>query len=273
MRKPIPLVFASLFVVVVVAVACATSPTGRSQLMLVPEDQMVELGNQSFEQISQEIPASEDREALRYVQCVAGEITGELDRSQSWDVRLFDSEDTNAFAVPGNHIGVFTGMLDVAKNQDQLATVVAHEVGHLVADHSRERVSQALLVEGGLLAVGEIMANSQLRDLALGALGLGAQFGVLMPYSRIQENEADRIGLDLMARAGFDPEESVELWRNMERQVGGSPPEFLSTHPSHETRIENLTQWQTEVRPAYERAVRQGGRPTCGQPAQRVSRR
>jgi len=133
-----------------------------------------------------------------------------------------------------------------------------------MADHSRERVSQALLVEGGLAAVSAIMGDSDKRRLVLGALGLGAQLGVLMPYSRIQESEADRIGLALMARAGFDPRGSVELWRNMERQVGASPPEFLSTHPSHETRIEQLTQWQGEVRPTYEQTVRRGGRARCG---------
>jgi predicted Zn-dependent protease len=237
--------------------------------MLVPEDQMAELGNQSFAQISQEVPASNDPRKVSYVRCVATEILREFDSPGQWEVRVFDSPQVNAFAVPGKHIGVFEGMLEVAKNQDQLATVVAHEIAHLVAGHSRERVSQALLVQGGLVAVDQIMGDAQQRDLVLGALGLGAQLGVLMPYSRVQESEADRIGLGLMARAGFDPREAVELWQNMERQAGAGPPEFLSTHPSHETRIENLTQWQGEVRNDYRQARRTGRQPRCGTRAQR----
>jgi predicted Zn-dependent protease len=254
----------TLALVFALAVACATSPTGRQQVMLVPEDQMVELGDASFAEISAELPKSGDRRAVAFVQCVARELTAEVGQPQSWDVRVFASEEANAFAVPGNHIGVYEGMLEVAETQGQLATVVAHEIGHLAARHAAERVSQTMLVQGGLLAVSEVMGDSEQRALALGALGVGAQLGVLMPFSRVQESEADRLGLRLMARAGFDPEQSLALWRNMQRATGDGPPEFLSTHPSHETRIRNLTEWQPEVQPAYREAVSRGDRPRCG---------
>lgn len=253
----------------VAAVACATSPTGRKQLMLVEDEAMTQLGEQSFAEIGKQMPESQDPAAQAYVQCVANNIVRELGQEyqlpegQQWDVKVFQNEAANAFALPGGNIGVFTGLLDVAENQHQLAAVMAHEVGHVIAEHGGERMSQALLAQGGLAAAGALLEDSQTRPLVLGALGLGTQVGVLMPYGRKQESEADIIGLRLMAKAGFDPRESVELWRNMSRHSPGGPPEFLSTHPSPENRIENLQSKMEEAMALRQQSVASGGRPRC----------
>lgn len=200
--------------------------------------------------------------------CVARSIVAQLDQEyklpegKSWDVKVFQNEAANAFALPGGHIGVFTGLLDVAKNQHQLAAVVAHEVGHVIAEHGGERISQALVTQGGLTAAGALMKDSQSKPLILAAMGAGAQVGVLLPYSRKQESEADIIGLRLMAKAGFDPQQSVELWKNMAAHSKGAPPQFLSTHPAPETRINNLQKEMAsaeKLRPATASAQR----PSC----------
>jgi predicted Zn-dependent protease len=181
----------------------------------------------------------------------------------SWEVVVFEEESANAFALPGGKIGVHTGLLDVATNQHQLATVLGHEVAHVLAEHGNERVSTQLATQGGLELIQAISGPaSPTKNAALAALGLGAQVGVLLPFSRAQESEADTIGLELMARAGFDPRQGPVLWENMSRQ-GGQPPEFLSTHPSGDTRIRSLEAQVPEVMPVYERARSAGRRPSC----------
>jgi predicted Zn-dependent protease len=183
-------------------------------------------------------------------------------------VRVFEDETANAVALPGKKIGVHTGLLAVAKNQDQLATVLAHEVAHVVARHSAERVSDQIAIQGGAQLAGAVIGaagdpSSPLHGIALGALGLGAQ-GVVLKFSRTHESEADKLGLDLMARAGFDPRESVPLWQNMEAAAKGArPPEFLSTHPSPATRIRDLQQRIPQTLPVAEQAWAGGRKPRC----------
>lgn len=224
--------------------ACATSPLGRSQLTLVNDDELSKMGVQAFQQIEQETPKSNDARTNAYVRCVAQAVASKAKGPHvpsSWDVAVFESDQVNAFALPGGKIGVYTGLLKVAENQDQLATVIGHEVGHVIARHGNERVSQAMVAETGMQLAGALAGTGGLSKTAMGALGLGVQYGVLLPYGRTQETEADKIGLDLMAEAGFDPRESVKLWENMARASGGqSPPELLSTHPAEATRINNL---------------------------------
>ena len=160
---------------------------------------------------------------------------------------------------------VNSGLLKVAQNQHQLATVIGHEIAHVLAHHSNERVSQQFAVEQGLGLVNAL-SNPQTgtgRTL-MGLLGVGAQYGILMPYSRTQEAEADRVGLELMAKAGFDPAESIRLWRNMSAAAGAQPPEFLSTHPSHDTRISGLSAILPNAQRLQATANSQGRRPTCG---------
>ena len=242
--------------------ACATSPTGRSQLALMPESQLNEMGAQAFRTIQKDTPVERDTVTNRYVQCVASAITRET--GGRWEVLVFRDEAANAFALPGNRIGVYTGLLKVAENQHQLATVIGHEVAHVLAHHANERVSQQFAVEQGLTLINAV-ANPQSGTgrTVMGLLGVGAQYGILMPYSRVQESEADIYGLDLMARAGFDPRESVQLWRNMAKAGGGQPPEFLSTHPSHGTRINGLNGHMPVALRLQARANQSGKRPDC----------
>lgn len=247
-------------------VACATSPTGRSQLMLISDSEMNQMGTQAFQQMRQQQEVSSNRRVQRYVQCVADAITGELegkDAKMDWEVVVFEDDSANAFALPGGKIGVHTGLLDVAKNQDQLATVVAHEIGHVLSRHGAERVSQQFAAGTAMQMVNAYVGDesSNSSKLAMAMLGLGTQVGVLLPYSRIQESEADVIGLDLMAKAGFDPRQSVDLWRNMASQGGGRPPELLSTHPAPESRIRELQGRMPRAMELYNQA---GSRPRCG---------
>ncbi|PAR38322.1 Zn-dependent protease [Vibrio metoecus] len=228
--------------------ACTASPTGRNQLLLFSDNDMSQLGSQSFTQMKQEIPVNKNVKTNAYVQCVANSITAQVPAQKGfsqWEVVVFESDQVNAFALPGGKIGVYTGLLKVAVNQDQLATVLGHEVAHVLSNHSNERLSQSQLANAGLqltdIAIGA-SEYSQYRNLTMGALGVGVQYGVILPYGRSQESEADVLGLALMAKAGFDPAQSIELWKNMAKASGGKqPPELLSTHPSHNTRIADLS--------------------------------
>ncbi|MFT6984366.1 MAG: putative Zn-dependent protease [Psychromonas sp.] len=224
--------------------ACSSSPTGRPQVLLFSGNDMSQLGAQSFEELKKQEKINHDPKINQYVQCVSHAITARLGPQpdfSEWEVVVFDSEQVNAFALPGGKIGVYRGLLNVAKNQDQLATVIGHEIGHVMAQHSNERLSRSQLANAGLQLSNMAMNGSEYQNIAMAGLGLGVQYGILMPYGRAEESESDIIGLRLMAEAGFDPKQSIELWKNMAKASGGNqPPELLSTHPSHATRIEEL---------------------------------
>lgn len=229
-----------------ILISCATSPTGRKQLLLLPESQMTEMGAQAFTQMKGQTPQETDPKLKSYVRCIVDNLANHITEGevpQNWEVVVFKSDEANAFALPGGKVGVYTGLLKVATTQDQLAAVIGHEIGHVIAQHGNARVSETLVAQGGLDLINTILAQKQGQnyDLLMAGIGLGAQYGVLMPHSRAQESEADIIGLQLMAKAGFDPRASIDLWKNMSKAGGSQPPEFLSTHPSHGTRIENLT--------------------------------
>lgn len=245
--------------------ACATSATGRQQLLLVSDNDLSKMGKQAFQALKEEEPIDTARQTNAYVRCVAGALLVAIGEDpRQWEVAVFDSREANAFALPGRKIGVFSGMLEVATTQDQLAAVLGHEVAHVTQRHSNERVSQQLVAEGGLQAASLALGGEgETHDLALAALGVGAQVGILMPFSRTQESEADVVGLDYMARAGFDPRGAIALWQNMEAAGGGSPPEFLSTHPSHSSRIHDLEQRLPRALQTYERARAEGRTPRC----------
>lgn len=259
-----------LFVLIlaVAVVACTTSPTGRRQLHLFPESQMTEMGATAFLQMQEQVSVDKNPVVNRYVECVADAITAQLPESRDWEVRVFNDDTANAFALPGGKIGVHTGLFKVAKTPDQLATVLGHEVGHVLAEHSNERVSTAFATNAGLQVVQALAGGggSAEQQMAMGLMGLGAQFGILLPFSRTQESEADTIGLQLMAKAGFDPRASVALWENMEQAGGEQPPEFLSTHPSHGHRISNLQKRMPAAIKLYEQARASGRAPNCRPP-------
>lgn len=250
--------------------SCATSPLGRKQLILLPDNQMNSLGSQSFQELKARTPIEHDPKINAYVQCVAQGIIRAMNAngrgtSGSWEVIVFRDSTPNAFALPGGKIGVHTGMLSTAKSPDQLAAVLGHEVGHVIARHGNERVSQgqvAAIVMGVSQVVLKDMKQEE-KTLIIAGLGAGVQYGALLPFSRSHESEADLIGLDLMAKAGFNPEESIELWKNMSASAGGTPPEWMSTHPSNSTRIANLGSRIPSVLPAYQEAVSARGRPNC----------
>lgn len=263
MRTVRETLFVAVTALLVLIAACVTSPLGRRQLVLFPEPEMAAMGVAAFDQLKTKLPVSKDGARNRYVACVANAITAELgpqEGPRQWEVTVFDEPSANAFALPGGKIGVHTGLLKVATNRDQLATVLGHEVAHVLARHSNERVSNQYAAQTGLQLAGAIAGGS---PTLMGLLGVGAQVGVLLPFDRSQESEADLLGLDLMARAGFDPRQSIALWENMARQPGGATPEFLSTHPSHGRRIQQLNERMSQVLPVYERARAAGKRPSC----------
>jgi len=225
--------------------ACiASSPTGRNQVLLYNGSEMAELGANSFAELKTQEKINTDPKVNAYVQCVSKVLTdtlGPQENFDEWEVVVFESEQVNAFALPGGKIGVYTGLLEVAKNQDQLATVIGHEIAHVQANHSNERISSGQITGYGTQAAQAAIGVSEYSEVGMAALGLGVQYGITMPYGRAQESEADIIGLKLMNEAGFDPLQSVELWKNMAIASGGAEPmEFLSTHPSNTTRINDL---------------------------------
>ena len=203
---------AILVVAAVTTASCATSPTGRDQLTLFSPAAMQDMGAAAFNDIKAETPAA-GAFLNRYVECVANPIVGVLPGrgSQGWEVRVFDRDEPNAFALPGRKIGVYKGLLDVTETQDQLAAVIGHEIGHVLARHGNERMSGQFMVQTGMAAAAALTRSreSPERRRLMAVLGLGAQVGILLPYSRSHETEADRMGLELMARAGFDPRASV----------------------------------------------------------------
>jgi predicted Zn-dependent protease len=238
-------------------VACATSPTGRNQLMLVSGQQMNEMGVAAFADLKKKKPETNDQRAIAYVNCVARNVTSVMPGGINWEVRVFEDKAVNAFALPGGKIGVFTGLLKVAQNQDQLAAVIGHEVAHVIAGHSAERVSESMAAQlGGQVAQAATGIDAQ-------ALGVATQVFFLLPHSRTQEAEADIMGMDYMAKAGFDPRAAIALWQNMSRAGGDKPPEMLSTHPSDQTRIAGLNQRLSTAMPLYEQARGSGRQPSC----------
>lgn len=251
-----------------VLTACEESPTGRKQVTLVPDAQMAEIGAQAFADIVRNRQLVDDPRLRSYVGCVTQALVDALPEDHGdWSVAVLADPSPNAFALPGGKIGVHAGMLRVARTSDQLAAVIGHEIGHVLADHSNERLTQEMAVQGGLMLVDLLAEDpgSLGHEALRKALGIGAEYGLLLPYSRTHEREADRIGRDLMARAGFDPRASLELWTNMARVNGGQPLEFLSTHPAHETRLEELGEEMDTAIALYEEARREGRRPRCRQ--------
>ncbi len=245
---------------------CATAPeTGRSQLLMVDPKQEAQMGLRAFEQTKAQTPISRNRVENERLQRVGKRISrvAKLPNAR-WEFVLFESDEPNAFALPGGKVGVYTGILPITKDDAGLATVVAHEIAHASARHGAERVSQGMAVQlGGAVLSGVLGAygvGGPSGDLAMQAYGLGTQVGVMLPYSRTQELEADRIGLLYMARAGYDPREAIGFWQRFatyNRGKGGGMPEFLRTHPMDQNRIAQLQKFMPQAVAQYQRV---GGR-------------
>lgn len=225
-------------------VACThkTPITNRSQLILMSQSEELALGEKSYQDTlkkSRVITGTRDSNRIKNIGYKLAKTVNRKD--YKWEFNLIDNKEKNAFCLPGGKVVVYTGILKVAKNDDQLATVMSHEIAHALARHGAERVSSGMLANG-VQILGNIVLGSQAPELAQSfniAYGLGAQYGVLLPYGRIQENEADEIGIYLMHQAGYNVYEALNFWKNMsEGEKSGN--EFFSTHPSSETRIENI---------------------------------
>lgn len=247
--------------------ACATVPiTGRRQLSLIPESQMNAMSFSQYDQVLKESKLSQDAAATAQVKRVGAKIQGAVERyfqqqgqshqleGYAWEFNLIESDQKNAWCMPGGKVAFYTGILPVCKDDTGIAVVMGHEVAHAIARHGSERMSQQLALQLGGVALSEAMRSKpeQTRQLWMGAFGLGAQVGVMLPFSRQHESEADRLGLIFMAMAGYDPRQAPKFWERMAAGGGGAPPEFLSTHPSDETRIRQLGEYMAEALPYYQ---------------------
>jgi predicted Zn-dependent protease len=246
---------------------CVTSPTGRSQLMMVSDSQMSQMGLSAFNDMRKQGKFVNAPRERAYATCVAQALIKVLPppwNTQQWEVQIIGDDSANAFALPGGRIGVNKGMFKVATNQDQLAVVLGHELSHVVSRHGAERVSDNMATQVAV-AAGTAYAGSRGTNAgyAAAALGLGAEVGILLPFSRTQESEADTLGQRYMAQAGFDPRAAATLWQKMEQAGGSKPVAFLSTHPSSARRAQLLDQQAQQLMPTYQQARQHGRAPTC----------
>lgn len=249
--------------------ACATvGMTGRKQLLLLPEGEEQKLGLASYEEVLKKEKISTDPAQNELVQRVGQRIAAATGRSDlAWEFKVIDNSQTiNAFCLPGGKVAVYTGILPVTQNEAGLAAVMGHEVAHAIARHGGERVSQQMVAKLGLSAVSAGMSSRDPKtvETVTGLLGAGTQVGVLLPFSRKQESEADHMGLVYMAKAGYDPREAVAFWERMSSASGGGgkPPEILSTHPADQTRIANLREKMPEALKHYKGAAASTPTPT-----------
>lgn len=251
---------------VLVACATTTSSTGRKQYVgAVSQEQLNQLGAQAFTEAKQKGPLSRDAKQNAYVRCVVDAIVRQLPAQQrqiAWETAVFAQNEPNAFALPGGKVGVNTGIFTVAKTQDQLAAVIAHEIGHVIDNHHNERITRQMGAAGVVQLLGAVAGDY--GQLASQGGGMIAQAGFLLPGSRAQETEADVVGQRLMASAGFDPRAAVNLWQNMIAAGGSRPPQWLSTHPDPQSRIGELQARANQLVPAYDQARSAGRQPRCG---------
>jgi predicted Zn-dependent protease len=243
-----------------VLAGCATAPyTGRKQVLMVSPQQEQTLGYQAFADIRRHSPAAQDPALQARVREVGERIARAADRPDyHWEFVVFkDDKMANAFCLPGGKVGIYTGLFKYIHSDADLATVISHEVAHALARHAGERLSQGRLAQAGGLALGiglsALGVGSGASRLAMQGYGLGTKVGVLLPYSRVQESEADRIGLILMAKAGYDPKSALEFWERFAtgKKDKSQMPQFLSTHPSDATRIQNIRAFLPEAERYY----------------------
>lgn len=244
--------------------ACATAPyTGRHQLLLTSEGSETSMGYQAFGQIKRKYKVSHDPAINAEVKRVGQRIAAAAQRPDyRWEFVVFDDKEANAFCLPGGKVGIFTGILKYTQDEAGLATVISHEVAHALARHAGERMSQGMLAQVGGLGLGAALGGMSpvAGQAVMTGYSLGTQYGILLPYSRTQEYEADHIGLILMAKAGYDPAQALEFWkRMMAKDKKAKPPQFMSTHPTDANRLHELEVFLPEARkyyvPVYDRAA------------------
>lgn len=249
--------------------ACGTVPiTGRRQLDIIPQSTMLSMSFEQYSTFLKENPVSNDPVATAMVERVGKRLQKAVEtyfaqkklssqlEGYAWEFHLVESNEVNAWCMPGGKVVVYTGILPYTQDENGLAVVMGHEIAHAVARHGNERMSQGLLAELGGMALSEALEEKpeKTQMLWMAAFGLGAQLGVLLPYSRLHESEADHLGLIFMAMAGYDPNTAVDFWKRMASSGGVKPPEFLSTHPSDETRIRKIRSAIPEAMKYYKKA-------------------
>jgi len=267
MPRPEPrLALAAVLSVALLIAACATVPiTGRKQLSLIPDSQLLSMSYQQYDQVIEQSELSDDQEAVAMIQRVGERIAGAVERymrqngmesqleGYAWEFHLIESDQVNAWCMPGGKVAFYTGILPICEDEGGVAVVMGHEVAHAVAGHGGERMSQGLVTQLGGVALSEALSSKpqQTRELWMTAFAVGAQYGALLPYSRLHESEADEMGLIFMAMAGYDPREAPDFWGRMREAGGPQPPEFMSTHPADESRIANLREHMDEALEYY----------------------
>jgi len=259
-------IFVPIIVLVLTVYYCSTVPlTGRSQLNLIPADEMLSMSFQQYGDFLKENKVSSDQKNVNLVKRVGVKIQHAVEqymadnnlsdrlKGYNWEFNLVQDDQVNAWCMPGGKVVVYTGILPITKDETGLAVVLGHEIAHAIAEHGNERMSQGLLQQLGGVALTVALKNEPetTRNLYLTAYGLGSTIGVILPFSRTQESEADHLGLIFMSMADYDPHEAPLFWERMSANSGGAPPEFLSTHPSNETRIKDITDWIPEAMKYY----------------------
>lgn len=226
--------------------------TGRSHLVDISRDEEAQLGLQSYHEILRQSHLVENGQIVDLVRTIGQRLANaahDVDPGFQWEFNVIESGQANAFALPGGKTAVYTGLVPIAKNTDGLAIVMGHEIAHAIARHGAERIAHQRLYQLGQMAVSLALGgvDYDTQRMVIGAMGAGAQFGILLPFSRDHESEADYMGLLFVARACFDPTEAPKLWERMGEAGKGQPAEFMSTHPSHETRIRQFQEWMPEA--------------------------
>lgn len=259
----------AIIAVLLFLTACSTVPiTGRSQLNLIPGSSMLSMSLQQYDQFLKEHKLSANQEQTQMVKRVGTKVQNAVERyfassglsehlaNYQWEFNLVEDKQVNAWCMPGGKVVVYTGILPVAKGEAGLAVVMGHEIAHAIAEHGNERMSQGLMAQMGGVALSTALSTqtAATQQLWMSVYGVGAQYGAILPYGRMQESEADHLGLIFMAMAGYDPNEAISFWQRMSAQKSGqAPPEFLSTHPSDTTRIENIRRLIPEAMKQYKK--------------------
>jgi metalloendopeptidase OMA1, mitochondrial len=233
---------------------CSTTPiSDRKSFILIPMSQEIALGKQAYKSALKDQKDSDNQHLNKLLRRVGERIAKVSHLPQlDWEFRLIDSKDQNAFALPGGKVAIYTGMLEICKNEAGLATVLSHEIAHVIARHGAQRMSQQLVLTGALMGASLSLKNNTQRNIIMGALGLGVLYGITLPFSRGDEAEADQIGLIYMAKAGYDPEEAIRFWKRFSIAKGKQgPPEWASTHPADRTRVSGLNSYLSRAKFKY----------------------
>ncbi len=245
-----------LILLLIVVQSCATVPhTQRKALILISPGQEAAMGEEAYREILSQEKLSQNKKWVLIVDKVGRNLARVSDMPHlNWEFKLIESPQKNAFALPGGKVAVYTGIMEVAKNEAGLAAIMGHEIAHAIARHGAERMTQMLLLNMGLGMADVSLQNSEHRELILAAIGLSANVGLLLPYSRKHETEADNIGTIYMARAGYDPNEAVALWERFAEAEQSGVPAFLSTHPASRERAEALRTIAKQAMAEYRKA-------------------